>query len=204
MAPSSTRPTGAQHGRLKPRGPSKYLGGVSAVDASNCWAVGSSGTIVHTTDGGSTWTSQSSGTPSTWELSGVSSADASNCWVVGYGGTILFNGTGSPPPPPSARTWAHDSVGVTEPSDTWYLAEGATAGGFETWVLVQNPNDDPANVTLTYMTGNGEVPGGTISLPPNSRQSVNVGFTVQTFKVSTKVISNRPVIAERAMYGDAL
>ena len=33
-------------------------------------------------------------------------------------------------------------------STTWYLAEGSTAGGFETWVLVQNPNTDPVTVDL--------------------------------------------------------
>ena len=40
------------------------------------------------------------------------------------------------------RTWAHDSIGATAPAATWYLAEGCTDGGMETWVLVQNPNDD--------------------------------------------------------------
>jgi len=58
------------------------------------------------------------------------------------------------------RTWGHDSIGVGEPRAIWYLAEGSTAGGFETWVLVQNPNDTPANVTLTFMT-----PGGTVAGP---------------------------------------
>jgi hypothetical protein len=38
------------------------------------------------------------------------------------------------------RTWAHDSIGVTAPAPVWYLAEGSTEGGMETWVLVQNPN----------------------------------------------------------------
>ncbi|RJP33359.1 MAG: hypothetical protein C4536_04335, partial [Actinobacteria bacterium] len=33
------------------------------------------------------------------------------------------------------RTWAHDSIGVTSPSTLWYLAEGCTAGDFETWLL---------------------------------------------------------------------
>ncbi|MBN2027468.1 MAG: hypothetical protein JW854_11980, partial [Actinobacteria bacterium] len=35
---------------------------------------------------------------------------------------------------------------VEEPSSTWYLAEGCTGGDFETWVLVQNPNDDAVTV----------------------------------------------------------
>ncbi|MBU4489203.1 MAG: hypothetical protein KKE79_01035, partial [Actinobacteria bacterium] len=56
-----------------------------------------------------------------------------------------------PPPGPSTRQCAHDSIGVTEPNKTWYLAEGSTAGGFETWVLVQNPGTETATVDLTFM-----------------------------------------------------
>ncbi|MBN1288761.1 MAG: hypothetical protein JXA49_03885, partial [Actinobacteria bacterium] len=33
----------------------------------------------------------------------------------------------------TARKCAHSSIGVTAPSDAWYLAEGSTEGGFETW-----------------------------------------------------------------------
>ena len=40
------------------------------------------------------------------------------------------------------RTWGTDSVGATAPASTWYLAEGSTGGGMETYVLVQNPNAD--------------------------------------------------------------
>jgi photosystem II stability/assembly factor-like uncharacterized protein len=54
------------------------------------WAVGTNGTIVHTTDGGTTWTGQSnplSGT--TIVLRGVEFTDATTGWAVGLGGTIL-------------------------------------------------------------------------------------------------------------------
>ncbi len=37
--------------------------------------------------------------------------------------------------------WSATGFFVTA-TDTWYLAEGCTAGGFETWVLVQNPADE--------------------------------------------------------------
>ena len=63
------------------------LWGVSFVDASNGWAVGDFGTIVHTTDGGANWNTQVSGTGST--LLGVSFVDASNGWAVGTVGTIV-------------------------------------------------------------------------------------------------------------------
>jgi hypothetical protein len=101
------------------------------------------------------------------------------------------------------RQWGHDSVGATVPADTWYLAEGCTNGGFETWVLVQNPNGSAATVTLSYMTESGSVAGPTVSIPANSRKTFNVAETVPgTWSVSTKVTSSAPVIAERACYGN--
>ena len=101
------------------------------------------------------------------------------------------------------RQWGHDSVGATSAADTWYLAEGCTNGGFETWVLVQNPNASAATVSLSYMTESGSVAGPTVSIPANSRKTFNVADTVPgTWSVSTKVTSNAPVIAERACYGN--
>lgn len=98
------------------------------------------------------------------------------------------------------RFWAHDSAGVTSPAATWYLAEGCTSPDFETWVLVQNPNNKRAKVTLTFMTPSGAVAGPTKTLEPNSRESFEVAKTVKAWEVSTKVTSNQPVVAERSMY----
>ena len=89
---------------------------------------------------------------------------------------------------------------MVEPATTWYLAEGCTAGGFETWVLVANPNDAPAEVTLTFMSDGGPAPGPTQTLAPNSRFSWNVSSYVTSYNVSTQVESDIPVVAERAMY----
>jgi hypothetical protein len=104
----------------------------------------------------------------------------------------------------NSRRWGHDSIGVTAPATSWYLAEGCTNTGFESWVLVQNPNSQPANVSLTYMTPAGPVPGPSETLPANSRKTYNIADTVPyEWQVSTKVTANRPVVAERAMYGDS-
>ncbi len=106
------------------------------------------------------------------------------------------------------RQSATDSIGVTSPAATWYLAEGSTgageSGSFETWVLVQNPGDATANVQLDYQTPDGEVPGHKITLKPHSRETRNVAdFAPNQYSVSTKVSSDQPVIAERAMYWNA-
>jgi len=45
--------------------------------------------------------------------------------------------------------------------------------------------------------------GPTVVLAPHSRKTFNVAETVgQVWEVSTKVSSDKPVIAERAMYGN--
>lgn len=99
------------------------------------------------------------------------------------------------------RAWGHNSIGSFQPSANWYLAEGCTANGFETWVLVQNPNSSAANVSLTYMTPSGSVPGPAVKLPANSRKSFFVADTVpNTWEVSTQVVSDSGVVAERAVY----
>jgi hypothetical protein len=100
------------------------------------------------------------------------------------------------------QAWAHDSIGVTEPARTWYLAEGCTAGGMQTWILVQNPGDAPVDVALDFQTGGGLVPGPRESLPANSRRSYDVGRYVTTYDVSTKVTASGDVVCERAMYGN--
>ncbi len=105
------------------------------------------------------------------------------------------------PPPTIVRQCAHASIGVTTPDTEWYIAEGATSGGYETFVLIQNPGDEAANVEVTYMTDTGAVPGPPIPpLAPDSRHTVTVGETVQTLQVSTRVTSDKPVICERATY----
>lgn len=58
------------------------------IDRDKGWAVGTRGTIIHTTDGGKEWVKQESGTEK--NLFSVCFADARNGWVVGEYGTILY------------------------------------------------------------------------------------------------------------------
>ncbi len=102
------------------------------------------------------------------------------------------------------RTWATASIGATGTSPAWFLAEGCTAGGFETWVLVQNPSAAPVTIDLTLMTENGPQSPADLQdvvLPARSRRSFNLGDYVQTFDVSTLVTADAGVVAERAVYG---
>jgi len=103
----------------------------------------------------------------------------------------------------NSRAWAHGSIGITAPAPTWYLAEGSTAGGMETFILVQNPGDAPAQVTLSFLTAEGERPGPGATLAPGTRRTFKANDYVNSYDVSTRVESDQPVVAERAMYGNS-
>ncbi len=67
-----------------PQGNTLYA--VDSLDASNVWAVGEYGTILHYN--GATWSPMESGVTTT--LRGVSAYDSSHVWAVGDSGVILF------------------------------------------------------------------------------------------------------------------
>lgn len=103
------------------------------------------------------------------------------------------------------RREGHDSIGTVAPATDYFLAEGTTAWGFTTYVLVQNPQGTATDVTVTYMTPSGPKVQPTISIPPNSRKTIRVNdiADVSNTDLSTKVHGSAPIIAERAMYWGA-
>ena len=52
-------------------------------------------------------------------------------------------------------TGGHESAGVPSPARTWLHAEGATGDYFDTYLLIGNPNDAPATITVTYLLPDG-------------------------------------------------
>jgi len=104
------------------------------------------------------------------------------------------------------RTWAHDSIGTTAPAATWYLAEGSTGGGMETFVLIQNPGTTDATVDIAFQTDSGEVAPQSlqgVTIAAGSRQTFKANdYVPDNYNVSTKVeAASGQVICERAMYG---
>ena len=107
------------------------------------------------------------------------------------------------------RREGSDSIGTTYPATDFYLAEGSTAWGFTTYVLVQNPHSTPTDVTITYMTPSGPLQQPTFTMQPNTRKTVRVNdinaagsypIDVSNTDLSTRVHGSQPIIAERAMY----
>lgn len=110
--------------------------------------------------------------------------------------TMTWTKPGSPYPE------SHCSVGVGSPSKTWYLPEGTSNWGFETWTLVQNPGASDARVRLTYMV-EGEGPRTLEkTVAAGSRATFGMKDDVGDVDASIKVESDSYVIAERAVYRD--
>src|SRR3954467_5183050 len=68
--------------------------GASFISSSVGWVSGASGMILHTTNGGGTWTAQTTGVGATLILRSVTFTDASNGWSVGDNGTIIHTSNG--------------------------------------------------------------------------------------------------------------
>lgn len=98
----------------------------------------------------------------------------------------------------------HSSPGVTGPSTEWYLAEGCTAYGFDTYILLQNPTDQPSEATLTFMNESGGTVDQQCTVGPFSRYTVAVDSVagMEQSEFSTRVTSSGPLVVERSMYFD--
>jgi hypothetical protein len=101
----------------------------------------------------------------------------------------------------AARSGAHTAKAADGLATEWYLAEGSTSG-FDTWVLVANPNPAAATLTIDFLEARGAVVTRTYTVPAASRLTLYAnavpGVTATSF--STRIRSSTPVAVERAMY----
>jgi hypothetical protein len=99
---------------------------------------------------------------------------------------------------------SHAESSVASPSTLWYLAEGATTWEFSLFYLLQNPNAQAATATVRYLRPGGLGPiSKNYTLPANSRTTIEVASEdagLADTDVSAEITSDRPIIAERAMY----
>jgi hypothetical protein len=103
------------------------------------------------------------------------------------------------------------SIGAPQTYPNWFLAEGYTGGGFDTYVLVMNPCNFKQKLTVTFMTPNGEPIVMEYEIEPYSRQTIKVDEVpgLEAMDVSTRVSASAVdvaaacssgVVVERAMY----
>jgi hypothetical protein len=99
----------------------------------------------------------------------------------------------------------HDSIGMAAAHKSFYLPDGETTNGRETWTLVQNPNASAVQVTVTYMAaaGAGNVTR-TETIPANSRKTFNMvehsGIVGRAAIMVSCTTSGKKIMVERAMY----
>ena len=90
---------------------------------------------------------------------------------------------------------------------TYFLAEGATGAFFDDDVLIANPNDRDAPVTLTFLKEGGSTVIAQRVVPAMARVTVPVDQIpgLEATAVSVKVVSEGPVplVVERTMFWDA-
>jgi hypothetical protein len=99
----------------------------------------------------------------------------------------------------------HDSIGMDSPHKTFYLPDGQSSEGRQTWTLVANPNDQDVEVEISYFTPTGE--GNvtrTETIPAGSRDTF--GLAEHSYiqgRASIMVEYLTPdalIMVERAMY----
>lgn len=84
-----------------------------------------------------------------------------------------------------------------------YLSEGTTAGGFDTWVLIVNPNNEYVDAKVEFFSTSGEIAERSVSIPSLARKTVHLeNYSSNTAEISTLVTSDLPLIAERSTYWD--
>lgn len=71
---------------------------------------------------------------------------------------------------------------------------------FDEYILVLNPNDEPAGVTFTFMKPDGTTSEEVRQVAPHARYTLKANDCIQFEEFSTRLVADRPVIAERAMY----
>src|SRR5436853_475144 len=91
-----------------------------------CWAVGAGGTIIHTSDGGSTRAPPTSATGRI--LEGVASPATKNGWAVGQSGTILHTIAGGSSWSPQTSGTSNLLTRVAFPTtlDGWAVGQNGT------------------------------------------------------------------------------
>jgi hypothetical protein len=91
-------------------------------------------------------------------------------------------------------------IGITEPSRHWYFAEGYTGSGFEDYLCMQNPQDQPVDVEIKFHMESNDVMWERHTLAPNSRTTFfinamspyqeGMGFSVHA---TDNIIVERPI-----------
>jgi subtilisin family serine protease len=94
----------------------------------------------------------------------------------------------------------HGTLGVKTPGQTWFLAEGDTRPGFDTWILLQNPSPAVANVKITFFKEDATSAVAYYALDPSTRLSLFANTVVPNTTFGARIEADQPIIVERSLY----
>jgi hypothetical protein len=94
----------------------------------------------------------------------------------------------------------HSTTASPVTSKTWFLAEGSTLDGFDTWVLLQNPNRAAATVTLTFLREQAPPLEHKVVVGATARLAFNARKAITGERFGLRLEADQPIVAERAMY----
>jgi subtilisin-like proprotein convertase family protein len=85
---------------------------------------------------------------------------------------------------PGPWTESHDSLGVVAPGAKWVVAGGRVGQSldYQTYILLANPSTTAAQVTITYLRGDGTTVTSQHTVPATSRVNVHVNGAVPTLQ----------------------
>jgi hypothetical protein len=104
---------------------------------------------------------------------------------------------------PSARTGLSITLGARLPALRWATAAGAADDTSDHWVIVQNPGDRTARVTLNLLADGSLVPVGNFSaveVPPGQRRALHVNDALKRPAVPMLLTSTSEVVVEQDVY----
>ncbi len=104
---------------------------------------------------------------------------------------------------PSARTGVSITLGSRLPALRWATAAGAADENTEQWVVVQNPGEKSAYVTLNLLADGSTVLVGNFSeveVPAGQRRAFNVSGSLRRATTPLLLTSTQAVVVERDLY----
>jgi subtilisin family serine protease len=121
----------------------------------------------------------------------------------GYGkvnpANAVRNNQPAPNPNPQNEGWTPPRPGG---QSTWYMAEGYTGRGYQTYILIENPNEQGATLRAEYVDARANYKDEYYNLAGYSRLTLNLNGIYPDSEISTSIASTNGVgvIVERSMY----
>ena len=104
---------------------------------------------------------------------------------------------------PSPRTGVAITLGARLPATRWATAAGAADDNTDLWVVVQNPGERTASVTLKVLGDGTAVQVGNVAdvaVQPGQRRAFHVNSALRRTAAPILLTSTEPVVVERDLY----